>query len=60
MLVYEGIKTALEENIRLMRWGSGAYEVKQRLGFEREDNGLFAFAPIQPAIRKLMKQFKWN
>ncbi|MCQ3938245.1 MAG: hypothetical protein DPW18_14530 [Chloroflexi bacterium] len=57
MLVYEGIKTALERKNRLMRWGSGAYDVKRRLGFEPEDNALLAFAPVHPALRKLASLF---
>ncbi len=53
MLVYEGIKVALEHKLPLLRWGSGAYDVKQRLGFIPEDNSLSAFAPIHPVARKL-------
>lgn len=53
MLVYEGIKIALEHKLNLLRWGSGAYDVKQRLGFIHEDNSLSAFTPIYPLTRKL-------
>jgi predicted N-acyltransferase len=53
LLVYEGIKVALEHKLNLLRWGSGAYDVKQRLGFIHEDNSLSAFTPIHPLVRKL-------
>jgi hypothetical protein len=43
----------LEHKLDLLRWGSGAYDVKQRLGFMQEDNSLSAFAPIHPLTRKL-------
>lgn len=40
-LVYASLEAAFEKKVRLLRWGSGAYEVKQRLGFELEhDNYL--------------------
>jgi len=38
MLLYEAIQEAFENKIRTLRWGSGAYETKQRLGFELEYN----------------------
>lgn len=57
LLVYEGIKVALEHKLNLLRWGSGAYDVKQRLGFIHEDNSLSAFAPIHPFARKLAGWF---
>jgi len=43
MLVYESLKIAFEHNIRLMRLGSGSYEVKQQLGFSIEDNNSLLF-----------------
>jgi predicted N-acyltransferase len=40
-LVYASLEAAFEKHVRLLRWGSGAYEVKHRLGFELErDNFL--------------------
>lgn len=53
MLVYESIKIALDHKIGLLRWGSGAYELKQKLGFKLEDNSVSAFAPIQPFMKKV-------
>lgn len=60
MLVYEGIKVALERKIKILRWGSGAYEVKRRLGFEAEDNGWGAFSPVSSFARALMTRFHLN
>jgi hypothetical protein len=41
LLVYAGLEAAFEKHVRLLRWGTGAYEVKHRLGFEVEgDNFL--------------------
>ena len=37
-LVYASLETALTRQVRLLRWGTGAYEVKRRLGFEMEKN----------------------
>lgn len=59
MLVYEGVKVALDRHVKLLRWGSGAYELKQKLGFKAEDNGVSAFTPIHPFIRKIMKYLSW-
>lgn len=36
MLLYEAIQEACEKKLSLLRWGSGAYETKRRLGFELE------------------------
>jgi predicted N-acyltransferase len=41
LLVYASLEHAFERQVRLLRWGTGAYEVKQRLGFALErDNYL--------------------
>lgn len=38
LLGYADIRYAIERGARLLRWGSGAYEVKRRLGFTLETN----------------------
>jgi hypothetical protein len=43
MLLYEAIQEALERKLSLLRWGSGAYETKRRLGFELEQNNHVLF-----------------
>jgi predicted N-acyltransferase len=55
MLVYESLKMAFERNVRLLRWGSGAYDVKQRLGFSLEDNGSLVFTAANPLVRRTLQ-----
>jgi predicted N-acyltransferase len=38
LLVYASLEDAFAKQVKVLRWGSGAYEVKQRLGFEMEQN----------------------
>jgi predicted N-acyltransferase len=38
MLLYEAMQEAFEKKLAALRWGSGAYETKRRLGFELEHN----------------------
>jgi predicted N-acyltransferase len=45
-LVYESLKLATENHVRLVRMGSGAYDVKRRLGFDLENNNsVMAMSP---------------
>jgi hypothetical protein len=37
LLLYAALQEAFEHNVRLIRFGSGAYDVKRRLGFHLED-----------------------
>jgi hypothetical protein len=57
MLVYESLKIAFEHEVRSLRWGSGAYDIKQRLGFSMEDNGSFAFSTTNPTLQNLIRRF---
>jgi predicted N-acyltransferase len=43
LLGYADIQYAIERRARRMRWGSGAHDVKRRLGFQLEDNNHLAF-----------------
>ena len=45
-LGYEGIRLAIEKKMRLLRWGSGAYDLKRRLGFELERNNYIIFCGL--------------
>ncbi|MBI4730575.1 MAG: GNAT family N-acetyltransferase [Chloroflexi bacterium] len=54
MLVYAGIQDAIEHHARILRWGSGAYAVKRRLGFRLETNNHSVYVAIQPFLRSLM------
>lgn len=57
MLVYESLRVAFEHKVRSLRWGSGAYDVKERLGFSREDNGWLAFSAASPFLQRLFQRF---
>jgi predicted N-acyltransferase len=45
-LGYEDIRVAIESGVRTLYWGSGAYDVKRRLGFSLYPNNLVAFAGL--------------
>jgi predicted N-acyltransferase len=55
MLVYESLKMAFERKVHFLRWGSGAYDVKQRLGFSLEDNGSLVFTAVNPFVQKALQ-----
>ena len=54
-LVYESLNLAFEHKVRSLRWGSGAYDVKQRLGFSFEDNGSLAFTAVNPSLQRILQ-----
>jgi predicted N-acyltransferase len=56
-LIYEVIRCAIEEGVHLLRGGSGAYEIKQRLGFQLEHNNHVAFAANNRVLRWLGHRF---
>jgi predicted N-acyltransferase len=57
MLVYESLKIAFEHRVRSLRWGSGAYDIKQRLGFSAEDNGSLGFSASNSTLQNLIRRF---
>ncbi len=50
-LGYEDINCAIKDEVQILRGGSGAYDVKRRLGFELEDNNYVVFTPSKPVLR---------
>lgn len=52
-LFYEGIRIAMERRVKYLRWGSGAYELKRRMGFTLEDNDAIAFTFLHPLLQNL-------
>jgi hypothetical protein len=60
LLLYTALQEAFEHKVRLVRFGSGAYDVKRRLGFHLEDtnHAMVTMAgitsPLQPA-KKMAK-----
>ena len=42
-LFYAAIRCAIEEGVRVLRGGTSAYEIKQRLGFRLDDNNYVSY-----------------
>jgi hypothetical protein len=58
LLLYSALKEAFEHKVRLVRFGSGAYDVKRRLGFHLEDtnHAMVAMAGIASrAVKQLVQ-----
>lgn len=53
LLGYADIEQAIQHGARVLRWGSLAYEVKQRLGFELEGNDWVVFAGRGALLQRL-------
>ncbi len=53
-LVYASLEEACRRRARLLRWGSGAYEVKRRLGFRLETNNHTVVAGSSAAARLIV------
>ena len=60
LLAYTAIEVAFARAVKTLRWGSGAYEVKRRLGFLPEDNGRYAFVFTHPLVTKLEGAIRWT
>ncbi len=54
-LMYEGVRHAIDKGARLARGGSGAYEFKQRLGFQVEQNYHVAFTTRSAILRRVAR-----
>jgi predicted N-acyltransferase len=52
-LLYAALRCAIERGARLLMGGTGAYETKQRLGFQLVDTNYVAFAGRGPLLRGL-------
>ena len=59
LLAYTGIELAMAQGVKALRWGSGAYDVKRRLGFLPEDNGRYAFTFTHPLVTRIEDGLKW-
>jgi predicted N-acyltransferase len=55
-LVYAAIRAAIEAGAKNLRGGSGAYEFKQRLGFQLETNNNIAVAAVNDVVRQVMQR----
>jgi len=52
-LVYAAIRTAIEDGVRVLRGGGGAYTMKERLGFRLESNNYVVYAGAGWLFRQL-------
>jgi predicted N-acyltransferase len=50
-MLYGAISQAIEEGVKVLRGGGGAYETKARLGFQMESNNQIVFRVSNPALR---------
>jgi len=55
VLVYASLQDAFARRARQLRWGSGAYDVKRRLGFELEDTNHAVCAGTGAVTRALIQ-----
>src|SRR5215207_5049518 len=55
LLIYASLESAFRRKIEWLRWGTGAYEVKQRLGFELEQNNHSVLAGTNQLTRFLSR-----
>ena len=55
LLIYASLESAFTKKTELLRWGTGAYEVKQRLGFELEQNNNSVLAGTNKLTRFLSR-----
>lgn len=53
-LLYESLRVAFEHKVRIARLGSGAYDVKRRLGFQTENNNYVMAASANRWLQKLV------
>jgi predicted N-acyltransferase len=56
-LVYGAIRRAIETGVQDLRGGAGAYDLKQRLGFQLDNNNTIAFTAHNRALRWLTQRF---
>lgn len=57
LLIYASLAAAFESKVRWLRWGSGSYEVKQRLGFAKMNDNFVMVAGTNPITRKLVQVY---
>ena len=59
LLVYAAIQQAIEHQIKTIRFGSGAYDVKRRLGFKLEDNNHIVLTANHALSKGIMRLASW-
>jgi predicted N-acyltransferase len=56
VLGYANIRCAIEEGALSLRWGSGAYHTKKRLGFQLESNNHAVFASTSHLLQAIARR----
>ncbi|MDH5605877.1 MAG: GNAT family N-acetyltransferase [Anaerolineae bacterium] len=54
---YESIKYVIENGGGILRWGTGAYQYKKRLGFQLEDTNFVSFMAGNKLVHTLLEKF---
>lgn len=57
-LLYASLRIALQHRVKALRWGSGAYQVKQQLGFGLELNHFVLLRGRSPLLNTFLKLVK--
>lgn len=57
-LLYASLQIALEHRVKALRWGSGAYQVKQQLGFDLELNNFILLTARHPILNSFLRLVK--
>lgn len=55
VIIYKTLEVAFEKGLHTLRWGAGAYDLKQHLGFELENTNLIKANIIHPVLKILAK-----
>ena len=58
LLTYASLEDAFRKNVTSLRWGSGAYDVKKKLGFTLEDNNYIVVSSTSLIIRTLIRSLR--
>jgi predicted N-acyltransferase len=59
LLNYSAIRAAIEAKLRVLHWGSGAYEVKGKLGFKVENTNYVVYIGIGRVSKLLGRLVAW-
>ncbi|HNH03863.1 MAG TPA: peptidogalycan biosysnthesis protein [Anaerolineales bacterium] len=58
LLTYASLEDAFQKKLPVLRWGSGAYDVKKSLGFELEENNHIVVSSTSLIIRTLIRSLR--
>lgn len=58
MMIYTSLSVAFSRKMKVLHWGSGAYDLKQHLGFEAENTTHIVVFTPDPILQKLSQLFR--